>query len=138
MQRLMWRSLACAGVLFAAGCGGGRSTKTYPVKGTVTYQGQPLAEVVISFVPEKGRPASGTTDAQGSFSLSTFDPNDGAPAGAYKIAIAEPAPEMAEGDYSIPPEKPPRFPVKYTNPYESELVAEVKPSSENDFKFDLK
>lgn len=124
--------------LLAAGCGSGRSTKTHPVKGTVTYQGQPLPEVVVSFYPEQGRPAAGMTDAQGAFSLSTFDPKDGAPAGFYKVAINEPAPDRAEGDYSVPPEKPPRFPVKYTNPSESELVAEVKPSSDNDFKFDLK
>lgn len=139
MRRSFWRTLVCASaVLLTAGCGGGRSTKTYPVKGTVMYQGQPLAEVVVSFYPAQGRPAAGKTDAQGTFSLSTFDPKDGAPSGVYNVAINEPEPDRVEGDYSVPPEKPPRFPVKYTNPAESELVAEVKPGSENDFKFDLK
>ncbi|HEX5442782.1 MAG TPA: carboxypeptidase-like regulatory domain-containing protein [Pirellulales bacterium] len=140
MQRIVGRLVGCVAVaLLATGCGGGRGTKTYPVKGTVTLQGQPLADVVVSFYPEQGsRPPSGMTDAEGAFALSTFESKDGAPAGRYQVAIHEPAPEMAEGDYSLPPEKPPRFPVKYTNPRESELVAEVKSGSDNTFTFDLK
>jgi hypothetical protein len=139
MQDIVGRMLGCMAVaLLATGCGGARGAKTYAVQGKVTIQGQPLADVVVSFYPEQGRPASGTTDAQGAFALSTFESKDGAAAGSYRVAINEPAAEMAEGDYSIPAEKPPRFPVKYTNPFESELIAEVKPGPENTFTFDLK
>lgn len=140
MHHMVSRMLGCLAVaLLATGCGGGQGAKTYPVQGKVTLQGQPLADVVVSFYPDQGsRAPSGITDSQGAFALSTFESKDGAPAGNYRVAVAEPAPEMREGDYSVPAEKPPRFPLKYTNPYESELIADVKPGPENTFTFDLK
>lgn len=139
MQRTIWRLLGGAiAPLFVIGCGGSAGVKTYPVKGVVTFQGQPLADGIVSFYPESGRPASGVTNAQGEFFLSTFQPQDGAAAGAYKVALAEPTVQSAEGDYSVPEEKPPRFPVKYTDPSRSGLTAAVKPAADNTFTFDLK
>jgi hypothetical protein len=86
-QRRSW-VLALAGVctpLLAAGCG----ARTVPVKGVVTFDGKPLAHAFVLFIHQEagGRDASGTTDAQGAFRLSTFRPNDGALPGSYKVTV---------------------------------------------------
>ena len=81
--------LACC--VLAAGCGGGSSNPaTVPVSGTVTLNGQAVEGATVSFVGgAANRPTTGTTDAQGKFTLSTFEPNDGAPPGEYSITVTK-------------------------------------------------
>src|SRR5262245_4436516 len=75
-------ALALAG----GGCGGSGTVK---VRGTVTLDGKPLSGAMVTFVPaeEKGRAASGATQADGSFRLTTFKPDDGALPGDYKVMV---------------------------------------------------
>jgi hypothetical protein len=82
---LIGSALALAG----AGCGGGQSAVS-KVNGTVTLDGKPLAGALVSFVPQdvkSGRLATGRTDANGHFDLTTFRTNDGAIPGQYKITV---------------------------------------------------
>ena len=131
--------LACTlAPLVFAGCGGSSTPKTYPVTGVVTFQGRPLPDAVVMFFAEGGRSATGATNAQGEFTLTTFVPGDGALSGPKKVALGEPAVEPKEGDYSVPEPKPPRFPVRYTDPNQSGLQFEVKPGEENKFTIELK
>jgi hypothetical protein len=56
------------------------------------------------------------------------------------VAIGEPAEEdipMPNPGDPEPQPKPPRFPVRYTDPNQSNLTADVKPGGENKFTFDL-
>jgi hypothetical protein len=54
----------------------------------VTLGGQPLEGAAVTFTPvEGGRPATGATDAQGRFRLSTFDPGDGAVLGEHVVTV---------------------------------------------------
>jgi hypothetical protein len=81
--------LALAGAWLAlsvAGCG---AAKTVPVKGVVTFNDKPLANASVIFVTQEkgGRDATGTTDANGAFQLSTFVPKDGALPGLYKVTV---------------------------------------------------
>ena len=139
MKYPLSRIVGCALLaLFLGGCGRSSNVKTYPVTGVVTFKGELLPNAVVSFFPAGGRPASGMTNAQGEFSLSTFKAGDGAMPGMHSVTVSEPAAEMKEGDYSVPEPKPPRFPVKYTDPRQSELKFEVKPGEENKFAIDLK
>lgn len=70
-----------------AGCGPSRPP-TAPVEGVVTLGGQPLEGAAVTFTPvEGGRPATGATDAQGRFRLSTFDPGDGAVLGEHVATV---------------------------------------------------
>ncbi|MCC6508174.1 MAG: carboxypeptidase regulatory-like domain-containing protein [Pirellulaceae bacterium] len=70
------------------GCGTGSGP--IPVKGKVLLDGKPLPDASISFVPQQeGRQATGTTDAEGQFVLSTIDPRDGAMPGKYKVTISQ-------------------------------------------------
>jgi len=86
--------------LALAGCG----SSTYPVEGKVlTPDGQPVKELeggTIVFESVDAKVSSqGSIGADGSFRLSTFKPNDGAPPGKYRALITA-APVM---DLDNPP-----------------------------------
>jgi hypothetical protein len=70
------------------GCSDDGLGKRYPVSGTVTYQGKPVAKARINFVPKAagGHGAAGDVE-NGSFSLTTLSPGDGALPGEYKVSI---------------------------------------------------
>jgi hypothetical protein len=65
----------------------------YPVRGQVVFEGcaVPGAQVVFHLVnpdtKKLTRAADALTDADGSFVLSTYQANDGAPAGEYKVCV---------------------------------------------------
>lgn len=142
------RSCTCwAGVMLLvsipglSGCGSEGTADTEPVTGTVTYNGAPVADASVTFTPEKGRPATGITDAAGKFTLTTFAKDDGAVPGKHKVAVAPNAsqiapmpgtPEAAAAAAGKPP-----FPARYSNPEQSGLTAEVKAGGDNDFTFPL-
>lgn len=71
-------------VLLASGCGGPRLA---PVTGTVTYGGKPVTQGKIMFYPDDGRMATAEIGADGTFTLTTFLPNDGALVGTHRVAI---------------------------------------------------
>lgn len=72
-------------ILSTAGCGKG---KTIKVEGVVTLDGKPLPGATVSFMPVgEGRPASGRTDADGRFRLTTYRTDDGALPGDYKVVV---------------------------------------------------
>lgn len=70
------------------GCGGEGLPTRVPVEGTVLYKQKPLAGATVSFQSKEApRSASGITDAQGKFTLTMYEPNDGAMAGEHKITV---------------------------------------------------
>lgn len=78
--------------ILVAGCGSGvdRPT-TVPVEGTVMYNNAPVAGANVSFHTEGApRAAYGITDAEGHFSLSTFDVKDGAMVGDHVATVTLP------------------------------------------------
>jgi hypothetical protein len=80
--------LAVAMGLASAGCGG----NTLKVKGKVTLDGAPVEGATISFVPAGGgeaHPATGFTDSDGYFTLSSTKEGDGAWPGEYKVVISK-------------------------------------------------
>lgn len=138
-QRTMVFGLALA-MLLTIGCGKSGTTPTVKVTGTVTFSGAPVAGAVVGFTPEQGRPASGTTDASGKFTLSTFETGDGAVLGKHAVTITDSAEAQDEGgevDYSLPSEAAPgRFSAKYADPATSGFSAEVSKDS-HEFTFDM-
>jgi hypothetical protein len=74
-------------ILVAAGCGP-RDPKTYPVKGTVTLDGKPVAGAGVMLIPAAGRPAHAATDQNGNFTMSTFREGDGALPGENAITVS--------------------------------------------------
>ncbi len=125
--------------LFPGGCGRSGSSGIVAAGGTVTYHNRPLAGVSVTFLPEHGRPANGTTDAAGRFTLSTLRRSDGALVGRHTVSIATPlaAPMPGTREAKTTGRHGPAFPAKYSNPNSSGLSAIVEPGSPNDFQFDL-
>jgi hypothetical protein len=41
------------------------------------------------FIPDSGRPASGNTNTNGAFELSSYGGNDGLPAGNYRVTVTK-------------------------------------------------
>lgn len=139
------------GVLTAAIAGVGCSTRpanrpaTYAVSGVVQASGSPVEGATVCFQgKEQGaRSATGLTDAQGRYRLTTFTRGDGAPPGDYRVIVfkyKETPTVVAEGEYSPPtgPEPPPQheLPPKYATANTSGLEATVGTSS-LEFNIDL-
>ena len=61
----------------------------YPATGQITYNGEPVAEAVVTFQPvdETGRGGSAVTDSEGFFEAQTFDPGDGLTVGTHRVAV---------------------------------------------------
>ena len=113
-------------------------SNTIKVTGTVTLDGKPVDQAEVTFQPAEGRIATGVTDSQGRFELSTNSPGDGAVPGDHKVTISQyysagnPPPMMPGSQI------PSRFPQKYGDPSQSPFTAKVLRGGKNDFQFDMK
>ena len=85
------RSLLVCAACLAAGCGRkGDRPATFPVAGTVSLDGTPLAGARVSFEAHGVKYwAEGLTDASGRYALMTFEPGDGAVPGVYQVVITK-------------------------------------------------
>jgi hypothetical protein len=83
-------------MVMVVGCGSAHPPLTI-VTGTVTYDGKPLDDATVALIPNVGdgttKPASGTTDAQGNFTLTTTYPDGehiaGAGEGGYMMLVSK-------------------------------------------------
>lgn len=80
----------------AAGCSS--RTADYPplglISGKVTFNGQALSGVIVTFQPvESGRPSSGTTDADGRYTLEFTEVAKGAMVGRHDVSFEKPPTE---------------------------------------------
>lgn len=82
--------LVALGLLGIVACSDDGLDKRYPVSGTVTYNGKPLEKGSINFVPDapEGRGALGEIK-DGSYTLTTQSPGDGAFPGKYSVTITD-------------------------------------------------
>ena len=73
------------------GCSNSSQPPTYPVTGTVTMQGKPVAGAAITFVPtgNEGEAASAITDSEGKYALTTWQAGDGARPGEYRVKVSK-------------------------------------------------
>jgi hypothetical protein len=139
------------------GCGDDSGLATrYKVSGTVKYKGQPVPKGTVVFEPTnppipQGRHANGTIE-NGSYTLTTSSPNDGALPGEYRVIIMSSDLDVAalakdqghggmlhQGDEShvkaLKASKNP-LPEKYAQTDKTPLKATVKAQS-NSLDFDL-
>ena len=109
-----------------AGCGKS-DFRTAKVKGRVAHQGQGVPNASVTFAPEgtsgamAGKSALGSTDAGGNFTLSTYQPEDGAVVAKHRVYVNS----ADELQFKLPGASP------------EGLMLEVKPG-ENDFEIELK
>lgn len=142
--------LALAAAL--SGCGGRGMGQ---VKGKVSVGGQPINNGTIMFYPAEGPGAVGEIGQDGTYTLRTHKPGDGAVIGTHKVAIhaTSVGPGTLEAPKSLDDElrdpaagKAVRnlvpgkitwlVPEKYSTPNESPLTAEVK-AGQNTIDFDI-
>lgn len=116
-------------VVVLSGCFG-ENSGIVPVSGTITFKGKPLPNASITFTPEDSasRTAVGSTDKDGKYQLTSFNINDGAKIGKYKVSV------RAEegGDSNLKPADTIDFargkiitPLKYSKAETSGLFADV-------------
>jgi len=103
------------------------------VTGTVTLDGQPLENAIVSFVPKAGGRASvGTTNAQGKYQLSYVE-RVGALIGSHKVSITSP-PKVESIDMSEIRSDDPRYAelmAKQNADYNNATVKESLPAVYN-------
>lgn len=83
---------ACLAVsgLVLPGCGGSDFPPLGRVTGKVTIGGEPLTGVIVVFQPSEGRPAVGTTGADGTYELMYVAGVKGCKAGPTEVSFATP------------------------------------------------
>lgn len=90
------------GLVILAGCGG--DSGFAPVSGRVLLDGKPIEGAAVLFEPESGGvPATGVTNANGEFSLSTTGHGPGAAVGKHGVSVskqvvAQPNRKVEEGE----------------------------------------
>lgn len=132
--------------LCLTGCAARDNSQPVRAGGVVMYNGKPLPDAEVVCAPEHhDRVASGTTDQNGRFRLSTFRPGDGALPGMHRVAVIArgPAKEPLPGspaalmpeDYAIPGD--PLIPPKYFSAATSGLTVEINRRGRNDLQIEL-
>ncbi|MEQ8849927.1 hypothetical protein [Botrimarina sp.] len=130
-------SLIALGVAAAlVGCG--PQAKIAPVSGTVTLNGEPLADATVRFLPKPQEDpdavmmlAKGKTDASGAYSLRVYDGPEGAVVGANRVTITT-AVEAEDGEGLVAKERvPPQYNVQ------SKLEFDVPPGGTDAADFQL-
>jgi hypothetical protein len=112
---------------------------TYPVKGRVVFNGGGEVHVGTVELKSKEHPtiqARGTIETDGSFTLSTYEPNDGAIAGDHDCVVVQMV--MAENVKSHRPSKVGIVDRKHASYATSGLRAQIKagPANELELKVD--
>ncbi len=93
-------ALVTVALAVTAGCGKSDRPATYPVTGKVTFgDDTPLAGGQITFRSlDHPLSASGAIQPDGTFQLTTYEPNDGAVAGRHRAAVVPPTPTDFDPD----------------------------------------
>src|SRR5262245_45540838 len=120
-------------VLCLAGCSDGKPRRV-PVTGTVSYKGQLLTDGDVVFIPEDssgGYRARGKVDPGGKFALTTFEKDDGAVPGTYKVTVFAYQSRDPKLDSSriAPRAGTPAVPQKYFDQKTTDLTVKVEDSA---------
>ena len=143
-----------SGYSLFTGSWGSRHRTTYATEGVVMYLGKPAVGARNTHFPEaKSKDRyypTGKVGPDGSFKLTTYTQDDGAPEGRYKVTIVRgviEGDEWAEMNQKMSQEEVQRIikerardPLleKYSNPEDSGLTVEITPEAPNRLKtFDL-
>ncbi|WP_437191623.1 hypothetical protein [Planctomicrobium sp. SH527] len=126
-------------IVLCAGCGKERipgRPELFPVKGVVTFAGTPVSGAKIVFSPSTHDfAATAKTDESGKFQLQSFEPNDGAAEGDYRILVYKVDVHELPGG-GVREEH--HLPARYRDPAKSGLIASVSSSQENVVQIDLR
>lgn len=118
------RYLACAAMCLSVltGCEDGPAVA--PVTGTVTQNGEPLAQAEIEFQPDQGAPSYGETDEMGRYTLMYQTDREGALLGHHWVSVSSKG-EVTDPKTDMTVNVPEKVPANYND--ETELEYEVVP-----------
>jgi hypothetical protein len=125
-------------LMLLAGCD--RGPQIVPLKGKVTYNGEPLKFGGVMLQPVGGQPATGTIEPDGSFVLSTNKLGDGATVGMNRIRVTcfeGQAPGAAGGEETERALGNSLIPRRYNDIDTSGLTVDVMPSGNEDLLLEL-
>lgn len=113
-------------------------TKVYPARGAVFFKGKPAAGAIVRVHGVEGVGGSlmprAVVQKDGTFSLMTYEADDGIPAGRYRVSVYW-RHQGQEGEQ----DGPSLIPERYTRPESSGLEVEIKAEPENKLSpFNLK
>jgi hypothetical protein len=99
-KRYLLAAVLILGLVWSTACSS-KGPKLYPVTGKVFYNGKPAKGAQVIFHPKEDKGPStlhptGTVEEDGSFSLSSREEEDGAPAGTYYVFIRWPESAMPD------------------------------------------
>jgi hypothetical protein len=130
LRRLVSLTCLAASTLWLASCGS--EAKRYPVRGQVFVGGKPAEGAVVVFhaAAPSGTKASserpaGRVQADGSFTLGTFAPGDGAPEGDYVVAIAWPNDTDPTANVAVSKKATPKLALQYGDARKTPLRAKI-------------
>jgi hypothetical protein len=145
MKKIISICLIAFAVLSTSSCLQNNGEKIIPVAGTITQNGQPLANVRIEFSKtDTGAKSFAETDAQGNFTLTHTHGKSGAELGKYRVSVfqkGKPIPLPAGKKLEDIPEErrnqtTPDIPI--TNSDKSPIEIEIKDSGKNNIVIDIK
>jgi hypothetical protein len=131
----------------AGGCGGSR-VPLGEVEGTASWNGRPLANVAVEFIPDAEKGTGGprstaVTDAKGRFVLQCEDQRPGAVIGYHRVVLRETGraagarrdprrrrEREAAADADAAPDDSPRLPLKYQSVVNTPLLKKVEPGQQ--------
>jgi hypothetical protein len=126
-----------AGLVATSGCSESSPFEVVEISGTVTYEGRPVGNIGLIFMPTEGRPSQATTDESGRFKLHYTQDESGAQVGKHQVVFEFPPSPL---DGSLPEETDPTEDIKAImeayGATDSTLAVEVTESTE-DFKIEL-
>ncbi len=136
-KRRVVPTILLATLAAVAGCGGG-GLRLAPAGGDVTLDGEPVADAAVMFISaEGGHVASGVTNNQGRFTLSTAN-RPGAVPGEHRVGITKQNVVDFTLDGGIGEMKIEWLvPQRYGVPDTSGLTATVPQRGANDLRFEL-
>ncbi|MCL2304121.1 MAG: carboxypeptidase-like regulatory domain-containing protein [Planctomycetaceae bacterium] len=139
-----------------SGCGKPKIEGLVPVRGTIVYNGEPLADAVIGLTPKVfgsgARIGAGTTNTEGKFELRTIGERGVLP-GEYTVVVVKnemlpgkPSAQTPRVDpktgreipvHSLPPEIKSLIPKRYNDPNTSGLSVVVEKNGLADWRVEL-
>lgn len=119
--------LAVLGILPGIGCGKANSrVPVHPAQGAIQFRGQPAHGAFVSLHPKnaiEGVPHPRATVSQdGTFAVTTYDGNDGAPEGDYVLTVQWYKPVKQGNDLVGGPNV---LPAKYGSPRTSDVIVHI-------------
>lgn len=124
------------GALSLCGCGSGYKLETTTVRGKVVLDGKPLGRGTVIFTPQFGRAATGPIQSDGSYTLGTYKPGDGAVLGKHLVSVIS-REELPNADPLSMQVGPSLIPVYYGDSGKSGLSYEVKSDGPNVYDIQL-